>query len=195
MKRFLLFVTVLALGISGIQAQTPRERAREARKAREEQRKKEKKQKEALENVISYDDALQALNARSFVVEANTVQGRSGRMFFVTSNTNFLAVNNGQGTVQIASNSAVNPGPNGLGGITVQGSVSNVKMTKDDKGNVVMTFGIQGVLISATVTVQLAADSSNAMVTIDPNFSGNLLTMTGTLVPASMSNIFMGSTI
>lgn len=195
MKKLFVLIVVLAVGVSGMQAQSSREKAREARKAREEQKREERKEKEALENRISYADALQAINSQAFVVEANTLQPRSGRMFFVNPNTNFLAVNNGQATVQIASNSAVYPGPNGLGGITVQGSTSNVKVSKDSKGNVFLSMSVQGVIISATVTVQLTADSSNATVTVDPNFSGNTLTLTGTLVPASMSNIFMGSTI
>lgn len=196
MKRFLALFIVLAIGMSGsLQAQSKREKAREARKAREEQKKEERKQKEALENAISYTDALEALNSQSFVVEANTLQPRSGQMFFVNPGTNFLAVNNGQATVQVASNSAVYPGPNGLGGITVQGSTSDVKITKDKKGNVTLNMSVQGVIISATVTVQLAADSNNATVIVDPNFSGNTLTLTGSLFPTSMSNIFMGSTI
>lgn len=198
MKRFLVLVVMLACGLSSMQAQSRREKARQAWKAQEEQRKKdrqERKERNALQDTIAYIDALQALKAQSFVVEANTVQGISTQMFFVNPTTNFVSVNNGQATVQIASNSAVNPGPNGLGGITVQGSTSNVKIKTDKKGNTTLTMNIQGTLISATVTVQLAADSSNAMVTVDPNFSGNILTMTGTLVPASMSNVFMGSTI
>lgn len=196
MKRLVLLIVVLSIGMSGtMQAQSKREKAREARKAREEQRKEERKQKEALEDAISYTDALQAINSQSFVVEANTLQPRSGRMFFVNPTTNFLAVSNGQATVQIASNSAINPGPNGLGGITVQGSTSDVKIKKDSKGNVFLSMSVQGVIISATVTVQLAADSNNAVVTVDPNFSGNILTLTGSLIPSSMSNIFMGSTI
>lgn len=196
MKRFLILMMVMSIGLGGtIEAQSQREKAREARKAREEQRRKERKEKEALENAISYTDALEALNNQSFVVEANTLQPRSGRLFFVNPTTNFLAVSNGQATVQIASNSSVYPGPNGLGGITVQGSTSGVKITKDRKGNVTLNMSVQGVIISATVTVQLTADSNNATVTVDPNFSGNTLTLTGPLVPTSMSNIFMGTTI
>lgn len=196
MKRFLVLMMVLSVGLSGtMQAQSKREKAREERKAREEQKKEERKEKEALENAISYADAVQAMNDQSFVVEANTLQPRSGRLFFVNPTTNFLSVNNGQATVQIASNSSVYPGPNGLGGITVQGSTSDVKITKDKKGNVTLNMSVQGVIISATVTVMLTEDSNNATVIVDPNFSGNTLTLTGSLFPTSMSNVFMGTTI
>lgn len=196
MKRFLFLLVVLAISVNGIQAQqSQKEQERAAKKAADEKKKQQRKAEEALQNQISFTDAVQAINDQSFVMEANSIQPRSGRMFFVTPNTNFVSLVNGQATVQIANSSAVYPGPNGLGGITVQGAASNVKITQDDKGNVFLNMSVQGVFISATVSVQLMNDSNNATVIVDPNFSGNTLTMSGQLYPSSMSNVFQGSTI
>jgi len=87
------------------------------------------------------------------------------------------------------------PGPNGLGGITVQGSASNIQTKQDDKGNVYLNMKRTGVcLISATVSLMLTNGTNNATVTVDPNFSGRNLRMTGTLLPYSQSNIFQGTT-
>ncbi len=95
--------------------------------------------------------------------------------------------------VQIASNSPY-PGPNGLGGITVQGSASNVQVKQENNGNVYLSMSVQGIFISATVNLVLYSGTNNAMVTVDPNFSGNNLTMNGTLLPYSDSNVFQGTT-
>ena len=193
MKRLLSFVVIMTLGVATFSVQAQSNKA--AEKAAKEQRKAQKKAQEALQNQISFVEAAQAIKDQSFVVEANTLQNKIGRVFYVTPNTNFVSLHNGQATVQIANNSAVYPGPNGLGGITVQGTASGVKVTQDKKGNIYLNMSVQGILISATVMVQLMKDSNEATVTVDPNFSGNTLTLSGDLIPSSMSNIFQGSTI
>ena len=73
-----------------------------------------------------FNTAMQAITNQSFVLEANSVQPMNGQVYYVNSNTNFVSLNDGQAMVQIASNSPY-PGPNGLGGVTVQGSASNIK--------------------------------------------------------------------
>ena len=128
-----------------------------------------------------------------YVLEANSVQPLNGRVYYVNSNTNFVSLNDGQAMVQIASNSPY-PGPNGLGGITVQGSASNVQVKQENNGNVYLSMSVQGIFISATVNLVLYSGTNNAMVTVDPNFSGNNLTMNGTLLPYSDSNVFQGTT-
>ena len=55
-------------------------------------------------------------------------------------------------------------------------------------------MNVQGVFISATVSLMLTNGTNNATVTVDPNFSGRNLRMTGTLLPYSQSNIFQGTT-
>lgn len=193
MRRLLSFVVIMTLGVATFSVQAQSNKA--AEKAAKEQRKAQKKAQEALQNQISFVQASQAIKDQSFVVEANTLQNKIGRVFYVTPNTNFVSLHNGQATVQIANNSSVYPGPNGLGGITVQGTASGVKITQDKKGNIYLNMSVQGVLISATVMVQLMNDSNKATVTVDPNFSGNTLTLSGDLIPSSLSNIFQGSTI
>lgn len=189
----LLFLVVMVLGVSSISVQA--QSNKQAEKLEKEQKREQRKAQEAMQNEISFEQAAQAIKDQTFVMEANSIQNRVGRVFYVTPNINFVSLNNGQATVQIANNSAVYPGPNGIGGITVQGSASGVKITQDDKGNIYLNMSVQGVLISATVMVQLMNGSNNATVTVDPNFSGNTLTMMGQLFPTGMSNVFQGSTI
>lgn len=116
---------------------------------------------------------------------------RNGQTAFVNSNTNFVLVNQGRGTVQVAFNT-VYPGPNGIGGVTVDGSTSDMQITTDKKGNVNCQFSIQGIGISAQIFISLTNGGNNATVTISPNFNSNTMTLTGNLVPLSQSSIFKG---
>ncbi|MEG1543337.1 MAG: DUF4251 domain-containing protein [Tannerellaceae bacterium] len=195
MRRIATFMFALVIGLGAItqvHAQS-KEAEKAARKAAEEVKKQEKKAAQAVQSQISFETAVQAIKDQSFVLEATTVQPMNGRVFYVNSNTNFVSLNNGQAMVQIASNSPY-PGPNGLGGITVQGGASNIETKTDKDGNVYMSMSVQGVFISATVMIMLTNDTNNASVTVDPNFSGRNLRMTGTIYPYSMSNIFQGTT-
>lgn len=195
MKRIVSFIVVLAVAMSGmthVQAQS-KEADKAAKKLEKEEKKQERLAKDAAMGEQEFNTAMQAINSQEFVLEANTVQPMNGQVFYVNTNTNFVSLNNGQAMVQIASNSPY-PGPNGLGGITVQGGASNIQTKQDDKGNVYLTMNVQGTFISATVSLMLTSGTNNASVTVDPNFSGRTLRMTGTLYPYSESNIFQGTT-
>lgn len=197
MKRIVSFTVVLCFMISAVacaQSRTTSDKSKRAeRRLERELKKKERLAEDAIEGKQEFNAALQAIKNQSFVLEANSVQPMSGQVFYVNSNTNFVSLNNGQAMVQIASNSPY-PGPNGLGGITVQGSASDVEYKQDDKGNVYLNMSVMGTFISATISLMLTYDTDNATVTVDPNFSGRTLRMTGTLYPYSQANIFQGTT-
>ena len=170
MKRIVSMMVIFTLllgGMTHVQAQT----SKAAEKAEKKQERKEKKEerlaKDAVMGEEAFNNAMQAITNRSFVLEANSVQPLNGRVY---------------------------PGPNGLGGITVQGSASNVQVKQENNGNVYLSMSVQGIFISATVNLVLYSGTNNAMVTVDPNFSGNNLTMNGTLLPYSDSNVFQGTT-
>ena len=55
-------------------------------------------------------------------------------------------------------------------------------------------YGINGIAVSATVSIVLTGGTNQASVTINPNFSGNTLTMNGYLVPYNESGVFQGTT-
>lgn len=195
MKRIVSFIVVVAVAMCGItQVQAQSKAVEKAdKKLEKEVKKQERLAKDAIQGEQEFNTAMQAINNQEFVLEANTVQPMNGQVFYVNSNTNFVSLNNGQAMVQIASNSPY-PGPNGLGGITVQGGASNIQTKQDDKGNVYLTMNVQGTFISATVSLMLTSGTNNASVTVDPNFSGRTLRMTGPLYPYSQSNIFQGTT-
>ena len=195
MKRIVSFIVVFTLvmgGMTHVQAQS--KAVEKAEKKLEREAKKEAREaKDAIMDEQEFNTAMQAITNQSFVLEANSVQPMNGQVYYVNSNTNFVSLNDGQAMVQIASNSPY-PGPNGLGGVTVQGSASNIQTKQDKNGNVYLSMSVQGVFISATVNLVLMIGSNKATVTVDPNFSGRDLTMTGTLVAYAQSNIFQGTT-
>ena len=195
MKKVLLIATGLLLCFAAtISAQT----SKEARAERREVLKKERAERKALEaqqDSVAFLKAVNALKDGAFVLEANSVSFPNGIVRFVSSTTNYVEVDNGNGIVQTAFNNfAYSPGPNGLGGVTVQGTINGVKMTEDKDGNVFYSYSIQGIAISATVFITLTGGTNQASVQISPNFNNNNMTMTGYLLPVGESDVFQGTT-
>lgn len=193
MKKFIALAALVLVSMvtTTVYAQESRSERRADRKAERDAERARLKAEQQAADVVSYDEALAALKSKQFVIEANQVMFRNGQTAFVTSNTNFVLVNQQRGTVQVAFNT-VYPGPNGIGGVTVDGTVSDIQMTTDKRGNVNCNFSIQGIGISAQIFITLTNGGNNATATISPNFNSNTMTISGNLLPLSQSNIFKG---
>ena len=172
--------------------------SKEARAARREVLKKEREARRALEaqqDSISFFKAIEALKNGAFVLEADNVTFPNGITRYVSSTTNYVQVDNGDGIVQTAfSNFAYSPGPNGLGGVTVEGNVSGIEMKTDKDGNYFYSYTIQGVAISANIFITLTGGTNQASVQISPNFNNNNMTVMGRLLPLDESDVFQGTT-
>lgn len=171
--------------------QSERAIRRADRKAQRDAERARLRAQEQASDDIAYQQAVQAIKDRQFVLEANQVIFKYGQTAFVSSNTNFVMLNGNKATVQIAFNTPY-PGPNGIGGVTVDGTVSDVKVTTDKKGNVNCNFSVQGIGISAQIFITLTNGGNNATVTVNPNFNSNTLTLSGNLVPLQQSDVFKG---
>ena len=195
MKKVLFLTTLLLLGFT---VATWSQTSKEARATRRDALKKEREARRALEaqqDSIAYFKAVEALKTGSFVLEADNVTFPNGITRYVSSNTNYVQVDNGEGIVQTAfTNFAYNPGPNGLGGVTVQGNINGLSMKEDKDGNYFYNYTIQGMAISATVFITLTGGTNQASVQISPNFNNNNMTMTGRLLPLNESDVFQGTT-
>ena len=195
MKKVLFLTTFLLVCLS---VTTFAQTSKEARAARREALKKERQERKALEaqqDTVAYLKAVEALKAGSFVLEADFVTFPNGITRYVSSNTNYIQVDNGEGIVQTAfTNFAYNPGPNGLGGVTVEGNISGLQMKSDKDGNYYYSYTIQGMAISATIFITLTGGTNQANVSISPNFNDNNMTMTGRLLPLDESDVFQGTT-
>ncbi|ANQ49322.1 DUF4251 domain-containing protein [Flammeovirga yaeyamensis] len=156
------------------------------RKAKEEK----KAQREALEKLVN-QQANAAIDSQSFVLEATQLYDRRGRTVNVQSNINFLKVEGNTGVLQIGSAHLV--GWNGVGGITVDGRISDWKVTKDEKtGRTRVEFNIMGSVLTARVAYDLDGTGNFCNATVNGVFSNSQLKMRGQLVPNKVSSTFEG---
>lgn len=189
MKKLFLFMAILALGVP-VYAQSEKriytKEEQESACSRELQ-----KQLEAIQDSIDYVNAANALENLDFVLEADQIQFKRGGLAFVSSTTNFISLSDSKAVVQIAPFNG--GGPNGVGGITVEGTASNIEMKTEKNGNMFFSMNVMGTGISASVDIWLYKGGNSATVTVNPNFHSNRITLNGRLVPTALSEVFKGS--
>ena len=185
MKKIVLFMIMTLTLLAGhIQAQdTEKKLSREEKKALQEQT-----------NSLFAVEAIQAINEKAFTLEADQVVFKYGNMAYVNSNTNFVSVKGDKAVVQVAFNIPVS-GPNGIGGVTVDGSVSDYEVKTDKKGNLSLSMNVMGTGISARVNISMPKGTNKATVEINPNFNSNRMTLNGVVLPIQKSSVFKGRSL
>ena len=156
--------------------------------------KAEKKALQEKMDSIQHAEAVEAVNAKKFTLEADRVVFKYGQTAYVTSNTNFVSVDGENAVVQVAFNIPA-AGPNGLGGVTVDGTVSSYEVKTDKKGTTFLSMNVMGTGISARLDISMPKGTNSATVTISPNFNSNRLTLTGVILPSFRSSIFKGRSL
>lgn len=91
------------------------------------------RQERHLMDSIVHIKAENALQRKEFVLESDELTLKHGEHGYVNSTTNFIALHDGRATVQISPFQS-GGGPNGVGGITVEGTPTGLKMETDKKG-------------------------------------------------------------
>ena len=190
-KIFYLIVFACLLPAVSSSAQSGRAEREKAWRMERQRQRAEARAVEMRQDSVAYRAALAALKAGNWVLEANNINFSNGIMRFVSSDTNYISGNNGEGTIQTAY-SNFTYSPNGLGGVTVQGTINDVSMSTDKDGNVYYNFSIQGSALSATVNLALTGGTSQASATVYPNFGAGSITFDGYLVPYAKSTVFQG---
>ena len=156
--------------------------------------KAERKRLQQQVDSMQFDQALQAMRDSAFTLEANHVVFKRGERVFVQSNTNFVSVNKRNATVQVAFNVPM-AGPNGMGGVTVEGMLTNYQFTSDKRGNQFLTFTVQGRGISAQIMITLTAGCNQATLTVLPNFHSGRFTFEGNIWPIDQSFVVRGTVL
>ena len=151
------------------------------------------KRLEAERDSVAYVNAVKGLDSLDFVLEADKLVFKYGDMAYVQSNTNFISLSDDEAVVQVAPYNA--GGPNGVGGVTLDGRASNIKMRTDKKGTITYSMNIQGAAISGVVTITLPKGTNLATAVIEPTFSSNRITLSGRIVRKKDSIVFKGSSI
>lgn len=181
-KMVSILICALALMVGHIQAQEV------------ELTKEEKKALQEKIDSIHHAEAMEAVNAKKFTLEADQVVFKYGQTAYVTSNTNFVSVDGENAVVQVAFNIPA-AGPNGLGVVTVDGKVSSYEVKTDKKGTLYLSMNVMGTGISARLDISMPKGTNNATVTITPNFNSNRLTLNGVILPSFKSSVFKGRSI
>lgn len=193
-----LFVLLFLLTCNiALNAQDKKMTRKEKEAAWRAERLKKRAQEEARElknDSTEFAQAINAIKAGSWALEASNVTLNNGVTHFVTPSMNFLSVNDGTAVVQTAFDNSNIYSPNGLGGITLEGNVTGEEMRTDSEGNVYYSYNIQGAQISATVNIIVSADGNQATATVDPNFNSRRMTMSGNLYPYNIAGVFEGTT-
>ena len=159
---------------------TPAQQDKASKKAQKEHQKQMKQRVDSL----GHAKAAMALERGYWVIVADRINvGRMGyTVSGLNSNTNFVFQQAQEGMVQFAFNDG-RPSMNGLGGMTLEGKVSDVKMRTDKKGNITYSYTILSADINAQVIVTVYAGSDYAEALVLPAFSGPRMTLSGRLVP------------
>lgn len=129
------------------------------------------------------------LNSKSFVLEADYLQGRYGNRIPVSSDLNFIRVNSSTGVLQTGS--PVGIGYNGVGGVTVEGSINSWGIYKDTKRlSFNLHFSINSNIGHYDISMDIGSDN-NASATITGLGTGRL-TWEGHLKTIDNSRVFKG---
>ncbi len=131
---------------------------------------------------------------RDFVLEANSVQLRNGSMIYVNASTNFISVKGNRAVVQISPSNYAS-GPNGIGGVTVDGVISGVEVRTGKNGSINYSMSVTGIGINAQVEISMMPGSNSATATVYPNFNFNTVWLRGDIVPYENSRVVEGSSL
>ncbi len=176
----LLFVALLSLPVM---AQKMTKEERKAAKAA----KKEAQAKAEAERAVVLK---QSIDSRQFVIEALFLADKHGQRIVVDPILNFIGIDHDKSAFQFGNGSDI--GYNGVGGVTVEGNVTNYEVSVNKKGIYSINFRISAptgsVFVSMTVSPTGQADAV---------ISGNTSTKlkySGNLVPLNESRVYKGST-
>ena len=208
MKRLLATIIVIAVGLSVIAPDIGAQNSSNAQASKRMQNmeswkqdmqrfsakiKQEHKLNELADSLASIQ-AIAAMRNQDFVLLIDNVTFNNGNTVFVNSSVNFLSVKGDRAVVQISPSNFAS-GPNGVGGVTVQGTISGLQIRHDKNGNMNMSFNVTGIGINAQIEIYTYLGTNQASATVYPNFNSNTVWVQGNIVPYENSTVFQGSTL
>ena len=205
LQTFMVLVAGLAIAVPDMSAQNINQNGRTNKKqntieawkedmAKFRARSEEDRKLNELADSLAGIQAVAAVRNQDFVLEAQTVQFRNGASIFVDSSTNFISVKGNRAVVQI-SPSNFSAGPNGVGGVTVDGMISGQEYKTGKHGYATYSFNVMGVGINAQIEIYLTPGTNQASATIYPNFNSNTVWVQGNIVPYENSTVIEGSSL
>lgn len=176
----ILIVMMLVGGAVNAQQVSADKNKKELRKERKELRKRQLQ--------ISQDSIRQAIEEYDFTLRANTVKSRRGQTLPVDNLINFVQIEGDEIAVQFGDILAV--GHNGVGGITYQGKIQDLKFIENEDGkgfSVNVIFNSPGTIHAASVRLDVNGENVKAQFTDGPRRA----TLIGSFERASESLVFV----
>ncbi len=137
--KLFVIVTLCLLFTSAYSQESEKKLTRQQRKAEKELKKKEKKEKEAADWVLLQSFA----ENKRFVAEFDkVVNSQTGEQYVLNSRINFVAVNGNRVVIQFQTHTYLSD--NGLGGRTIDGTISDYKYIppKDKNSPIAISFNV-----------------------------------------------------
>lgn len=186
MKRVIIFLFVALLTVPAFSQELSKKEQRQLDK----ELKQELKAEEAAQKAAVVD-AMVLYN--KFVLEANTIKDKRGNSIQVSSKINFIASDSISGVLQVGSNTYI--GSNGVGGITLDGTIADYKYTKNEKnGSYYITYYLRTPVGSYDVRITAYSDG-RADADVSSTTWGDKLRYSGYLVPPGISKVYKGSSL
>ena len=148
---------------------------------------------EAAADSAKFAATVETMKNMDFVLEADRLVLKRGENVMVTSMVNFVSVKGDRAVIQVAPFNG--PGANGVGGVTVDGNVSDVEFRINKKGDVSLSMYVSGSVASCKVSFSLPKNGTRATVRINPNYSSNDVSLVGTIVPTAFSRVYEGQSL
>jgi hypothetical protein len=186
-KKYLLFLlTFLQLNIYSQYDEQQVLDKKEIKALEKEKRIAEKKEnEEEAKKLVEY-----MLDNKKFVLEANYLSGRSGSRIPVNSMLNFISIDSNKGVIQLANTWGV--GYNGVGGITVEGTITKYEVSKKVSKRGGISYTVMLYFMSNIGMYDLSlwvSQSGNADASIS-GISPGQLNYSGQLVPIQTSRTY-----
>ena len=165
-------------------AQTDKKEQRKIERA-EKKRLKEENKKKAQELVLDL------VEDRTFVLEASTLAGRYGQQYIVSPSTNFVKVEGNQVIIQTSNSFGF--GYNGLGGITINGNITDYQISKGKNGVSVFIQFTDPILGHSSLYLNVQ-ENGISRATVSGNW-GARATFQGQFVALEDARVFRGRSI
>ena len=181
MKKIILlfFVFLLTYSIS-TQAQT-------------EQKKLTRKEKKELKQKQKQEEALQMaklINSKKFVFQADEIIDRSGKSYSVSYSINFIVIDSNTAVFQFGSLMLI--GINGAGGVTIEGKVTKMEITKDEK-NLYHYIVVRVATNRGFYDIQIDVSPSGKATAKISNTASQKIVYRGEIVAPKDSSIYKGT--
>lgn len=179
MKKAILLLLVFISVLTTVDAQTRKERKAERRAVQD-----------SIDNA-NYIKAVAAIQDTLLILEADQAYDKQGNMVNVQSSINFVKIEKDRAVVQLAFPFLM--GPNGVGGITLDGRLTNYEVKTDKKGRIHLSASSFGSSLTADIRISLSPQTNRAEATVTSATLPYAVRFTGELNHTSLSTTYEGT--